>query len=302
MFKKIGIIGAGVVGTAVAAVLAEHDFEITGVFDINPESTHRITQLIAGVPVTSAEEVSRSADILLITTIDGAIEQVVDELADRKAFHDEQVVIHMSGAHSSEILARSKKFGTITLSLHPLQTLADVQQAIRNLPGSMFSIEGDEQGFATAVSIVEALDGAYFYIDSWAKPLYHAGACVVSNYLVTLADFGVQMLSCAGVDRDTALKAYLPLIAGTVHNLRTVGLPQALTGPIARGDRETVGKHLDCLEEVSTELLNLYCQLGYHTVALACEKGGISPDNQKAWQQLFQEKMKMACGSLDDVV
>ena len=288
MLKKVGIIGAGVVGTAVAAVLAEHGFEITGVCDTDPESTNRIVQLMAGISVDSAEAVSRSADILFITTKDGAIEQVVNYLTERKAFHDQQIVIHMSGAHSSELLAGSKAFGAIAISMHPLQTFADVQQAIKNLPGSMFSIEGDEPGFAAAVSIIEALGGDYFYIDSSAKPFYHAGACVVSNYLVTLADFGVSLLNHAGVERETAFKAYMPLIEGTVNNLRELGLPKALTGPIARGDKYTVISHLDSLRKTNENLLKLYCQLGFHTVPLACEKGGISPEDRQDWQQLFQ--------------
>ncbi len=291
MDKRIGIIGAGAVGTAVGLVLLENGYEITGIYDKRPESTKRFEQVKLGISCATAEEVSRSADILMIATPDGAIENVVAELAELKAFHKNQAVFHLSGALSSESLNKAKKMGAIGLSIHPLQTFADVEQAICNIPGSMFSIEGDAEGHAIAIAIVEALDGRYFIIDSQAKPLYHAGACVVSNYLVTLAAFGVGLLNSAGVDKQTALQAYLPLIKGTVNNLQNVGLPGALTGPIARGDFDTVTTHLQNIERLSKDLASLYCWLGYMTAEIAEEKGSISTEQTNKWKTEFFEKI-----------
>lgn len=292
--KKIGIIGAGVVGTAVGVVLKQKGYEITGAYDVKSESTQKLVERIGCTPHTSPQEVSRSADILFITTNDAAIRNVVDTLADRKAFYEGQVVVHMSGAQSSEVLDRAKMFGANVLSVHPLQSFANVDGAVKNLPGSVFSIEGDRDAYDAAVCIVETLQGEYFFIDRKAKPLYHAGACVVSNYLVTLIDFGVKLLESTGIPRSAGVKALLPLIQGTVNNIEDIGIPRALTGPIARGDLSTIVKHLDCLEEMAPELMKLYSWLGFYTTQIAMDKGTIDDFAMEEFQNLFRRELSRA--------
>ncbi|MGS0763230.1 Rossmann-like and DUF2520 domain-containing protein [Syntrophomonas curvata] len=291
MDKRIGIIGAGVVGTAVGVVLKYKGYEITSVYDIKFESTKELVERIGCTAYTSPQEVSRSADILFITTSDTAIEDVVDSLTDSGAFRAGQVIVHMSGAQSSEILDRAKDYGAHVLSVHPLQSFASVERAISILPGSIFSIEGDREAYDTAVCIVETLGGEYFFIDRKAKPLYHAGACVVSNYLVTIIDFGVKLLESTGIPRQIATKALLPLINGTVNNVQNIGIPKALTGPIARGDFSTIFKHLDCLEEMAPELMKLYSWLGFYTAQIAVEKGSIDHKSMEEFQKVFIKQL-----------
>ena len=196
-----------------------------------------------------------------------------------------------SGAQSSEILDRATDFGAQVLSVHPLQSFASVERAINILPGSIFSIEGDREAYDTAVCIVETLGGEYFFIDRKAKPLYHAGACVVSNYLVTIIDFGVKLLESTGIPRQMATRALLPLINGTVNNVENIGIPKALTGPIARGDLSTITKHLDCLEEMAPELIQLYSWLGFYTAQIAVEKGGIDHKSMEEFQKVFIKQL-----------
>ncbi|MGI5921435.1 MAG: Rossmann-like and DUF2520 domain-containing protein [Syntrophomonadaceae bacterium] len=290
MNKRIGIIGAGVVGTAVGVVLGQ-DYEITGVHDIRSESTKELVDWILCTTYSSPQEVSRSADILFITTSDTAIEKVVKNLAEHQGFHEGQVVIHMSGALSSEVLDKAKEFGAGVLSLHPLQSFASVDMAIANLPGSVFSIDGDKNCHATAVQLVKTFQGEYFFIDRKVKPLYHAAACVVSNYLVTLIEFGVKVMESTGVSRDMAAKALMPLIKGTVNNIENIGIPKALTGPIARGDLTTILKHLDCLQETAPELTKLYSWLGFYTAQIALEKGSIDNRSMEEFQKLFVKEL-----------
>ncbi|MGI5911246.1 MAG: Rossmann-like and DUF2520 domain-containing protein [Syntrophomonadaceae bacterium] len=289
---KLGIIGAGVVGTAIGVVLNDKGYEITGVYDINPESSKELAKRVGCISYPSPQEVSRSADIIFITTSDSAIEDVVNRMADHDAFRAGQVIVHMSGAQSSEVLDRAKSFGALVLSVHPLQSFASVERAVAILPGSIFSIEGDQEAYDIAVGIVETLGGEYFFIDREAKPLYHAGACVVSNYLVTLIDLGIKLLESTGIPRHKALRALLPLITGTMNNVQKIGIPGALTGPIARGDLSTVIKHLDCLEEVTPEFLKLYSLLGFHTSQVAVEKGSINRQSMEELQKLFNERLQ----------
>ena len=291
MQKRMGIIGSGVVGTAIGVVLNAKGYEITGVHDLQSESTRQLVERIGCAAYLDPQDVARSADILFITSSDSAIKQVVGELADGQAFHPGQVIVHMSGAQSSEILDRAKEFGAHVLSVHPLQSFANLEGAIQNLPGSVFSIEGDKAAYGAAVCIVESLGGEYFFIDRKAKPLYHAGACVVSNYLVTVLDLGMKLLESTGIPASMAARALMPLVHGTINNVENIGIPKALTGPITRGDLSTINKHLDCMEEMAPELVKLYTLLGSYTVPIAKEKGTIDEQTMQAFKQIFAQEL-----------
>lgn len=287
MPMKIGMVGAGVVGTAVGVILRQKGYEVTGAYDINPESTETWEKMTETKSYTALPEIAREADVIFVTTNDGAIAEVVQELVERQAVRAGQIFIHMSGALTSDVMGEAREKGAVLLSLHPLQSFASVDQAIGNLPGSVFSIEGDEEGKELAVELVTALGGEYFFITKEAKPLYHAGACVVSNYLVTLIDFGTKFLESTGMPRQTAQKALMPLIQGTINNIERIGIPRALTGPIARGDMTTVLKHLNCLESMAPDLLKLYSHLGYYTAEVAGCKGTIDSQKVEEFKRLF---------------
>lgn len=291
MQKKIGIIGAGVVGSAMATVLSRLGYEITGVHDIKPESTKALAEKISCTAFDDSAALAATADLIFITTNDSAIAQVVDDLADRGAINDGHVLIHMSGAHASDIMENARVLGTHLLSLHPLQSFASLEQAIDNLPGSVFSIEGDRDSYNIAVCIVETLKGEYFFIDKQSKPLYHAGACVVSNYLVSLFDLGVKLLKSTGIPSELTVKALMPLVKGTIHNLETLEVEQALTGPISRGDITTVEEHLTCMKQSVPGLLPLYCTLGQFTVPIAQAKGTAAPEKLAAFAELFSREL-----------
>lgn len=291
MNQRIGIIGAGVVGTAVGVILNAKGYEITGVYDHKTESTQKLVERIGCPAHLDPCQVSRSADIVFITTNDTAIQGVVELLAAGGAFRAGQTVVHMSGAETAEILARARELGARVLSVHPLQSFANLDGALENLAGSVFSIEGDEEARATGEAIVEALGGHYFFIAKEAKPLYHAGACVASNYLVTLLDLGIKLLAAAGIPEDKAGQALMPLVNGTLKNIANIGIPAALTGPIARGDIATVNKHLDRMRQMAPELVQLYAVLGLHTAPLAEAKGTINDPVRAELQEIFRREL-----------
>lgn len=287
MKKRIGIIGAGVVGTAVGVILREKGYLFAGIYDKQSASAETLGKRIGCRVFDSVQKLSESSDILFITTSDSTIQEIVVILADCRAFHGEQIIIHMSGAHSSEILNRAREMGAKILSVHPLQSFANPDQAIKILPGSVFSIEGDREAYEIAEDIVDSLGGEYFFIDSKAKPLYHAGACVVSNFMVTIIDFGVKLLGKAGIPQNEAVRALMPLITGSVKNIEKIGIPDALTGPIARGDLNTVSHHLSSLEEMAPEFIELYKCLGFYTTELAMKKATIDSKKREDLQKML---------------
>ncbi len=287
MTKKIGIIGAGVVGTAIGVILNQQGYDIAGVYDVNTESTTQLVDKTGCRIFSDPGQLSGSAEILFITVNDSAIGQVADALADSGSFQNGQIVIHMSGAYSAEILGKAREFEARVLSVHPLQSFANLEGAIKSLPDSVFSIQGDEAAYNTATQLVEALGGEYFFIAGEAKPLYHAGACVVSNYLVTLIDLGARLLEATGIPAGQSSRALMPLVRGTLSNIERVGIPTALTGPIARGDMATVTKHLECMRELAGDMVELYRVLGFHTAPIARAKGTIDEARMAQFQNLL---------------
>ena len=120
------------------------------------------------------------------------------------------------------------------------------------------------------------------------KARYHAGATMASNYLVALASCAVELLESAGLSRDEALAALLPLMHGSLENLSTLGLPAALTGSIARGDARTILSHQRALEDLP-EIAEIYESLGRRTVALARERGQLHPEQLQRLSLLFND-------------
>jgi predicted short-subunit dehydrogenase-like oxidoreductase (DUF2520 family) len=197
-------------------------------------------------------------------------------ISGHRGFEENAVAIHCSGALSSEILSSARECGAMVASLHPLQSFASADQAVSLVPGSFCTIEGDRDALLIVRQIVEDLGGTVLEIAAEKKTLYHAGAVAASNYLVTLIHLALKLNEAAGLPGDTSFNALLPLIRGTLANIRAKGIPCALTGPVARGDVATVSGHVKAIEKDAPELLPLYSCLGLCTVDLAKAKGTLN--------------------------
>ncbi len=271
--KTIGFIGAGTVGKSLAILLERHGYRVVAAASRSLASSKEVASLIKGCKAhNNPQGVADACDVVFITTPDSAIEATVNSIR----WNAGQYVVHCSGADSLDPLLSAKDQGAEIGVMHPLQSLATYQKAIDNLPGSTFSLEGDDSLLEFLKGVVEDLGGKWVALQPGDKVLYHAAAVIVSNYLVTLAKIGTDLWQAFGVDQDQALEALLPLIRGTVANLDEVGLPDALTGPIARGDAKTISKHLLALQAVAPELLGIYVEMGIRTIPIALEKGRIS--------------------------
>ena len=158
---------------------------------------------------------------------------------------------------------------------HPLQTFAGIDQAIDNIPGSTFAIETDEPLLTTLKVMANALDGQWIRLKSRDKVAYHAAAVFACNYLVTLVKLSTDLWETYRIPPDKATAALLPLLRGTLNNIETLGIPQCLTGPIARGDIGTVSKHIKTLHKKAPALMAPYTELGRQTIPIALAKGKI---------------------------
>lgn len=248
------------------------------------ESAQQLSRRL-NCPVLSNQEAAARAELVFITTPDRSISPVAAEIAKAGGFRPGQVVTHTSGAHAAGELQGVREAGALAVSIHPLQSFAEVRAAMENLPGSYFALEGDESALPLARQVVEDLNGKWFTISAADKPVYHAAACIASNYLVSLMHFATGLYAKFGLGPKEAFEALYPLVQGTVANITKVGPTGALTGPVARGDAPTIAGHMKAFQELDPQLRELYSLLGQYTIKVALEKGSINQEQSKELTQ-----------------
>ena len=260
------IIGAGRLGSALAVALANKSYPIRSLVARRVANARKAAGFLdEDVQVLAAKNLSslRPAGLFLITTPDDQIAHVAAELA-RLEIKPKPTVLHTSGALSAEVLAPLRKRGWSTGSIHPLISVSGSTTA---LAGTFWSVEGDKTALRLGKKIVRDLGGKSFSIRSEDKPLYHAAAVMSAGNVVALFDVALEMLVQCGLTRKTARSILLPLLASTVHNLETKDTANALTGTFARGDVETVQRHLKALNR-NKDALELYRLLGKRSLKL----------------------------------
>lgn len=285
---SIAIVGAGRVGTALASVLSDRGCLIVGVSSRSLASAKRVATLYAATASDKAQEVTAAAEVIFITTPDDFIAEVAGELAKAGGFKKGQFVYHTSGALGAEVLLSAKECGAFVGCIHPLQTLAGSQADKELLRNCYFALDGDIKAITVAKKLVELIGGISLSIPSEGRALYHAAACMVSNYLVTLLHAAGQMLKAVGLTEDESIKVVLPLVQGTLSNIAQQGTVVSLTGPISRGDTNTVVKHFDVL--AGTKESDLYAALAEYTTSIAVEKGTLSSKQAKEILKLAKIK------------
>ncbi|MDY6952473.1 MAG: Rossmann-like and DUF2520 domain-containing protein [Thermodesulfobacteriota bacterium] len=279
MKEAVAIIGCGIVGSAMGKLLARAGYRITGVATRSLETAQRAARAVGAERFSDSPwDMSQGAQVVFITTPDDAIQSTCEAISSHKGVATGAVVMHCSGALSSHVLSSARGCGAAVATLHPIQSFASVDQAERLVPGSFCGVEGDEEALPLVRQIVRDLGGVLMEIAPEGKTLYHAAAVAASNYLVALMHLALELNRAAGVAPELSFKALQPLIKGTLSNIDAKGIPEALTGPIARGDVDTVAAHVKAMEERAPALLPLYRSLGLYTVGLAKEKGTLSKE------------------------
>lgn len=277
--KRVGIIGFGRIGTALAVSLKKCGYEVE-VVRRNQKLTK--TNPVSGKTfnVISLEEAASKMEVIFITTPDDNISDTALKLA--KMDLGCKAVLHMSGSLSSELLDFLRKKNIFIGSLHPLQSFPNVEQAVSNFPGSFFTYEGDKALLPWIKEIVAQLGGVLKTLPSLEmKVIYHAGAVFVSNYMVALTSLGISCLKRAGFKDDEAREALLPLMKGTMNNLAGMPSEKALTGPVSRGDTGVIASHLQVLQNELPEALPAYCDLAEVLASISEKSGKISAEKKE---------------------
>lgn len=275
------IIGTGMVGTAIGALLKKAGHKIASLADTSPANLTRASVFLGKIPsFQDPAQAAVKADCLLITTPDDVIGQACSYVAQRANLKRKKV-FHMSGAGGLDLLEPATRAGAVVGCIHPLQSFSSIEGAIKTIPGSYFGVTAGRGAKTLASSLVRDLGGIPIHISSRQKPLYHLAACMASNYLVTLMGLVESVYRSIGFSQKDARRSFLPLVYGSLKNLEAQGCTKALTGPIARGDAGTIRKHMQALADNRAELTPVYAQLGHVTIDLAVKKGTLTPDQAK---------------------
>jgi predicted short-subunit dehydrogenase-like oxidoreductase (DUF2520 family) len=276
--RTVAIIGAGRVGSALGSLLRQVGVTVTAVTTRHEFTARAAALSTGGEPLTDNTAASRTANIVLVAVPDDSVARVVREIAAGGGFSAGQVVAHVSGALGLEVLSPAAEAGAATGCLHPAQSFANVEHAIREIPGSVFGITADEDARVTLEALVALVGGVPVLVSDGERPLYHAASVMASNYLVVLADMAGELFERAGLSPQEARLALGPLVRGTATNIAVAGTRGALTGPVARGDIGTVRAHLAALESVPAEIRQTYRLLGLRAAEMAAETGRVDEE------------------------
>ena len=276
---KVFMVGAGPVATSLAGALAAAGVPVLGLWGRTP-ATLSAAAALAQVPGYSSPQPPvdqvREAEIVVLAVRDAAISEVAAGLLATGHLASRPVLLHCSGSMSAAraFTGVAEHVAGIGL-LHPLRALAR-GVVVKTMSGTTFGVQGDVAGRAAAESLCAALGGRILSLTAEQMPGYHAAAAMASNYIVALMDVAAALLEAEGVDPEVASSAFLELAAGALQNVQSRGLPNALTGPIRRGDRPTVAGHLQAIDKSLPAASDLYRELGVWTVGLARRCGDAS--------------------------
>ena len=261
-----GIAGAGRVAQALGRRLQELGHPIHRIASRSLEHAEKAAEFIGG----DCQPVAFHAlycERMLIAVPDRAIVAVAEQLSGCK------ILLHTCGAHGSELLRDQRAAGVICGSLHPFQTFPTPDAGYRVLPGSAFAVDGDPLALAWAEDIVGRFQGLILRIPSESRAIYHAAAAMASNHLTAVVDAASGLLRLAGFSEGTVFRAIEPISRSALTNTFEQGPVLALTGPVERGDIQTVSRHLQALEIASESIQQLYRAASLQALDIAVRRG-----------------------------
>ncbi len=218
-------------------------------------------------------DVAHGADLVLIGVSDASIGDVSAELA--KDVNPSAIYAHFAGSMGEEPLTRLAAAGARVAALHPVQACPSIEAGVARLPGSAWGVTCSEELRAWATHLIrDAMGGAPVLVDEADRPLWHAAAVTTSNGIAAVMAVGEAILSSLGIDPLTVLG---PLARGTLDNAESVSAGATLTGPIVRGDKDAIARHLSALRN-RPELADGYRAVASAIVAGALASGRVKPE------------------------
>jgi predicted short-subunit dehydrogenase-like oxidoreductase (DUF2520 family) len=249
-------------------------------------SRNRIDALLPGVPVLKPTAVARACDLLLLTVPDDMLPNVVTTLSDSGAIHEGQYVVHTSGRHGLAVLEPAARVGARPIAAHPAMTFTGTDVDLPRLAGTVFGVTAGPEERPLTDELVASLRGRPMWVSEEKRTLYHASLAHGANHLVTLVSEAMEMLAAAGGDNPA--DTLRPLLTAALDNALQHG-DSALTGPIVRGDVETVRGHLAEIVRNAPHTLPSYLALGRATLSRVVTDGRVLPIRATKMQRVMDE-------------
>ena len=269
----ISFIGAGKVGLALGLYFKEKGFDIAGYYSRTYNHAQAAAKSTGSKAYDSITELLTHSTMVWITASDDALLPLAEEIAQLDIPPHIEAFIHTSGVHSTDVLKPISKAGFKTYSAHPLMAFAQAEESVEALNKVYFSIEttaASEKELSSdncLTRLFEKTGNPILSIDTNKKELYHCAAAVLSNYMVTLLNMSYEMFAESGMSKSEIKAATAPLLKSTLSNIQdNEFMSHALTGPIKRGDSNTIAKHLEALQKFMPDKKEVYTALGKETM------------------------------------
>ncbi|MDA0232105.1 MAG: DUF2520 domain-containing protein [Chloroflexi bacterium] len=290
--SAVGFIGAGRLGSSLAVAMARSGYRVVAVSSRRASHRKWLSDRLAEAKVVAEpQEVADAAEVIFITTSDGAISLVSDSVTWRTG----QAVLHCSGAASLDLLNSPALAGAATGGIHPMQTFPAPDA------GVTFGIESESPWLQTWLeALAKALGGRPIQITAEQRPAYHAAAVMACGLLAGLTGLAAEVwASSGGVSRAEAISSLAPLVKTTANSIQEKGLPEALTGPYVRGDLTTVRAHIEASSAVSAEHGAAYAALALAALHLAREQGALSADAEAGIREMLKSALLARCETIE---
>jgi predicted short-subunit dehydrogenase-like oxidoreductase (DUF2520 family) len=270
---KVGIIGPGRAGTALARALTRAGHQVTASTAVSESSRERVRRFFPGAVLADPAGVLGAADLVLVTVPDDVLPALIEGLAKTDAPYAGRMVAHASGAHGIRVLEPASRAGALPLALHPVMTFTGRDDDADRIKGVSFGVTAPEQLRAVAEVLVIEMGGEPVFITEENRPLYHAALAFSANHLVTLVAQAEALLSQAGAEHPGRMLG--PLLGAALENALRFG-DAGLTGPVARGDDGTVAAHVRAIGDREPAALPAYLALARLTADRALAAGVLS--------------------------
>ena len=236
----------------------------------------RAEALLPGVPILPVPDVVIDADLVLVAVPDDVLPGLVAGMVEAGAIHAGQFVAHPSGRYGIDVLEPARRVGALPLAIHPVMTFTGTSVDLARLADCPFGVTAADALRPVAEALVVEMGGEPVWVPEEARGLYHAGIAFGANFLMTVVLQSLDLLRGAGMPEPERLMA--PLLSASLDNALRHG-DSALTGPVARGDADTVAEHLRRIEAVSPAAAAGYQALARLTADRALAAGLIDLDS-----------------------
>jgi predicted short-subunit dehydrogenase-like oxidoreductase (DUF2520 family) len=275
---RVGVVGTGRVGSALGAALARAGHTVVAASAVSEASVSRARGMLPGVPLTDPPEVAARSELVLLTVPDDALPGLVAGLAATGAELAGRLLVHTSGRYGTGVLEPAVRRGALPLALHPVMTFTGRPDDLARLEGVCFGVTAPEQLRPAAEALVIEMGGEPVMIAEEDRGLYHAALASAANHLVAMVAESADLLRSAGVGDPGRMLS--PLLYAALDNALRLG-DAGLTGPVARGDADTVAMHLEVLAKASPRALAAYLALARLSAGRALAAGLLAPSDAR---------------------